>query len=101
MTKSDIVVSVPSIKEFNNVFKNNNNEIIDSLKKIEKIFEDMPYILNTPNSNKVIPNFLEYVSDREKYVIENGEHYEKFLDATIENYTNFVNEISIKVGGNE
>ena len=71
MENTKIKCTINDIINMKNVVEENNNEILECLKLMDKDYEEMPNILNTPNSNKIIPRFQEYVKEQEQFMNQN------------------------------
>lgn len=99
MENTRIKCTIDDISKMKNIFEENSNKILECLKLIDKDYEEMPNILNTPNSNKIIPRFQEYVKEQEKYMNQNVIYYTKVFDTIINEYNEFFVDTKEKVGG--
>ena len=82
-----------------NVFEKNNSEIINCLNKLDKDYDDMSNVLSTPNSNKIIPTFQEYVREKKQYVNDKDNYFKNVLNTIVNEYNNFLDETEESVNG--
>ena len=101
MENTKIKCTINDIINMKNVVEENNNEILECLKLMDKDYEEMPNILNTPNSNKIIPRFQEYVKEQEQFMNQNIAYYTKVFDTIINEYNEFIVDTKEKVGGDK
>ncbi len=101
MEKTEIKCTIDDIQKMKETIEKNNNDILECLKELDKNYEDMPNVLSTPNSSKMIPEFLDYVRKQEQFMIESGNYYKKVFNTIISEYNEFINETKEKVGGDK
>ncbi len=99
MSKRKIQCRVETISEVQKIFEENNNLLLDNLKKFEKELDNMKEVLNTPKSMKIISFFKEYVNQEEKEVLDKGIWFKNIFNNVIDEYQNFESEVSESVGG--
>lgn len=99
MENTKIKCTINDISNLKDIIEKNSLEILDCLKKIDKDYEEMPDILNTPNSSKIVPKFVDYVKKKEKYITESNNYYKKVFDTIITEYNEFMTDTKEKVGG--
>ena len=99
MENTRIKCTINDIINMKNVVEENNKEILECLKLMNKDYEEMPNILNTPNSSKIVPRFQEYVKKQEQFMNQNIAYYTKVFDTIINEYNEFMVDTQEKVGG--
>ena len=99
MEQRDVKCTIDDIQEMSNVFEKNHSEIINTLKLFEKELVDMPNVLNTPNSSKIMPEFLEYLKKQEENVIEKDVYFKKVFKTIIDEYKEFMIDTKDSIGG--
>ena len=75
-----------------------NKEIIHELKTFDNELRDIPSILNTPKSSKVIPKCIEYFIAQENYLKNSTNNFNNIIDYTISEYSNYSDELNLMVG---
>ena len=88
MENTRIKCTINDIINMKNVVEENNKEILECLKLMNKDYEEMPNILNTPNSSKIVP-----------FMNQNIAYYTKVFDTIINEYNEFMVDTQEKVGG--
>ncbi len=101
MENESIKCTVQDIQRMQEVFEKNNSEILECLNKINKELEEMPNVLSTPNSNKIIPEFLNYGKNRYKFVSESSELFKKRFELIINEYSSFMEEVKDSIEKNK
>ena len=97
--KANINYSITDIKNLKNNFKNNNSEIIEKLKILEREYTNMNDILSTPNSNKIIPELCRLIKQFDEYTTSSGLYFDGIFNTVIDEYSSFVAELSNSVRG--
>ncbi len=83
-----------------NVFDTSNDEILTSLEKIYNEYANMSETLNTPKSQKKLPECVDYLNKKVNFVRKSKDNYNLMFDNISKDYHDFSNEVNISVGGN-
>ena len=97
----NIEYSIDSIEELRDKFEKNNSLIIDKLKVLEKEYNEISEVLSTPNSNKTMPELYSMIKKYDNITSRNGRYFDSVFNTAIKEYSNFINELKISVGGEE
>ena len=81
-----LIYDETSFTEFKNNVNTANSDILESLTKINKELETLDTTINTPNSNKSLLIFNEYLNDRTNYINTCKEGYNSYFDGVINIY---------------
>ena len=100
MEKNSINYSIKNFEEIRNKFIENNNLIKDTLKILEKEYSNMSDILNTPNSNKIVPELYKRMKDYDEMVNSKGMYFDKVFTTVINEYNEFIINTKNSIGGN-
>jgi len=75
-----------------------NSQILSDLKMFDNELKEIYLVLNTPNSSKVIPKYIEYFIGKENYIDNYNNKTDKLLDEIIKGYESYSNNISLIAG---
>ena len=98
---SEINFSINSLKDFQNNFLRNNNDILDELKTIQNEVVNLKEILDTPKSNELQKLFSEYTDEQIKVVEKYHQVINNNIERTILEYNSFIESIGQMVSKNE
>jgi len=90
---------VNSFLEFENSFKEQNNTILENIEIINNELKEIGEILNTPNSSKTIPTFIDQLDEMKKFVEKNGNSFDKCFLLVKSEYNDFDIDVKKAVGG--
>ena len=91
----NVMLKIDDIKKLKKSLNSNNKAIIDKLNVLKKEYRDIPNILNTPNSNMMIPELYKIVDKYDKYINE----MDNYFNNAINKYTELMNNIRTMVEG--
>lgn len=98
---SEINFNINSLKDFQNNFLRNNNDILDELKTIQNEVVNLKEILDTPKSNELQKLFSEYTDEQIKVVEKYHQVINNNIERTILEYNSFIESIGQMVSKNE
>jgi len=86
------------MQEFQKKYERCNDEIIKSIQEIEKEFENIDEILETPKSKKEIPQIISYMQEELEIRRDEESNYMDNLNYIINNYNDTIKSIDLMMG---
>ena len=97
----NIEYSIADIEELKKKFDKNNSQILEKLKILEKEYLNIDDVLNTPNSNKIMPELYNIIKKYDSIVTNQGVYFDSVFKTTIDEYSKFVNDLSNTIEGDK
>ncbi len=92
---------ISDIEKIRSEFEKNHSEIINALNCIENELESMPTVLNTPNSSKIMSDYLNYLKKEEIKINEKDVYFKNIFKTIIDEYNQYVTDTKKSIEGNK
>lgn len=93
-----IVYDGKTVLDAKNCIDTCNEQILNSLEKINNEFLNMNSTLNTPKSNKSMPTIIEKTKSNIEFVRNNKDNYNQMLDTINNEYNDYMESVKKMVG---